>query len=1210
MKIILQSIALALFVVAGFLVAHGPGKSLSGEAVYEEQGRSGARQALEFWTRARAYPHADIPPDRYFKAVMQVKSSMKHLPREIQSTNSWQSIGPSNLSGRMISVSVNPQNSNTLYAGAASGGLWRSYTDGLEGDWQRINTGFPVLGVGAIAIQPNDSNTIYIGTGEVYQYEAAVGGLIIRTTRGSYGVGILKSTDGGKTWTKSLDWTLDNQRGIQCITFNPLNYNTLLAATSEGIFKSTNAGSSWYQTLNVVMAENILINPQDTGVAVASVGNFDSYLGGLYYSFDTGENWIGSTPFPSASGKTMLEMYQADPNVLYASVAESTTSVSSLWRSTDFGFTWSNLSNFDVAGVQGWYSHYVAVHPLDSSQVIRGGVNIYKSMNGGRSQFSASGSYSDHHAYAHDPANPDVIYDANDDGIYRSTDFGETYTYVSNNLQTGQFYNGFSNSSQDSLLAIGQVQDHIPGYIYRGSTLWGRSAADECGWTATDPTNDQYMYCVDRNGGNIYKSANHGNSFSYVFGTSEFGAWNTPLVLAPSNPNVIYEGRNIVYKSTNGGFSWLPTSSSVIGDGNVALSMAVSFTGQDTLYVGKAPYITGLRAKIFRTFNGGASWADVSSGLPDAYPLDIAVDPDNSQIVYAGFGGFGIDHLFKSTNAGTSWADIGTTLPDIPVTAVVVDPQNSNYIYIGTDVGVHVSTDGGSTWSDFSEGLPDAVLVSDLVVSPSNRTLRVVTHGNGVFERKMPALLPYLILSSPNGGEQWSALAAHQISWDEAAIPLARLEYSTDNGTTWGLIADSVNGFTRSYTWHVPFLQTTQARIKVTAVGSPAVYSESQNPFSITFRGGVITVTSGWNMISIPSAPYDRIISHIFTHAASTLFDYTPNMGYTSYWGPSEVDTGKGYWIRYSTGETIPIAGDSLVSLQIPLTSGWNMIGALTSPIATSSLTSTPPGIFAPTFFTYEGGYVITDSLLPGAGYWVRSSAAGLLQLSASPATAGTLAHSGNPGQQWNTLKASDAGSHAATLDFGSGDVPADLTPYELPPFPPDGEFDVRFAGGYFAAFSPSAGQSRDLAIELRGVHYPLTLKPALVQPGRWSMFADGVRYGLTDGCPVAIASPIRTLSLRYEGMDVHPASFALHQNFPNPFNPSTTLQFDLPEKSHVTIRIYSAIGQIVATLVDGTVEAGAGSVSWNASDMPSGVYLAKLTAGSFTESRKMLLIR
>lgn len=165
---------------------------------------SGALEALQNWTLKRAYPETDIPSSKYYAAFLSAQKSLK----KISGVNyQWEQIGPHNIGGRTLDVEFNPQNPNTIFAAAASGGLWRSYTAGVGAfAWERIETGYPVLGVSSIAIAPNDSNTIYIGTGEVYNYQQALGGEVIRTTRGSYGIGILKSTDCGQSWTKSLDW--------------------------------------------------------------------------------------------------------------------------------------------------------------------------------------------------------------------------------------------------------------------------------------------------------------------------------------------------------------------------------------------------------------------------------------------------------------------------------------------------------------------------------------------------------------------------------------------------------------------------------------------------------------------------------------------------------------------------------------------------------------------------------------------------------------------------------------------------------------------------------------------------------------------------------------------------------------------------------------------------------------------------------------------
>ncbi len=708
---------------------------------HEQEERSGALGALNYWTAMRAYPNSDIPSTAYYRAYQLATAKRKEYERTISSTNIWEPIGPTNLHGRCISVAINPQNPNTVYLGTASGGLWRSYTGGLGGDWLQVPLGYPALGISAIVIDPTDTNTIYIGTGEVYQYQAALGGLVVRTTRGSYGIGILKSTNAGASWSKSLDWSYNQERGIEKIEMNPLNHNTLYAATTEGIYKTVNSGGVWTNIYTSAMGEDIVINSSDTNNILASFGNF-ALNPHIMKSTDAGTDWT-PTPAPSFSGKALMCAYRTNPNIVYASIADSTTGVGGLWKSTDFGDSWNEVIDRTSDGLfgtpgsgQGWYSHFVIVHPTDSSQIIQNSVNVSKSTDGGVTFFGVGTGYSDNHGYAFHPTNPNIVYVVNDDGIYRSTDFGSSYVSVGSGLQTGQFYNGFSCSATDSLMAIGQSQDHIPGYRYLGSAIWDHgTVSDESGWTATDQTNDNVQYCVDRYGTDFLRSNNRGASFSYLYTFGGYGSWNSPFVVSTSNPSVLYFADTKIYKSTNSGSNWTVTSSSPLDANNTALSMAIARTSPDTVIVGMAPLYS--QARLYCTTNGGSSWTDVTGTTPDRYPVDLAIDPNNSKTMYAAFGGFGSGHLFKTTNTGSSWTDMTGTLPDVPTDAIAIDPLNSNYVYVGNDLGVYLSTDAGSTWTPFSSGLPDAVIVADLVISPSNRSLRVATHGNGVYERKL-----------------------------------------------------------------------------------------------------------------------------------------------------------------------------------------------------------------------------------------------------------------------------------------------------------------------------------------------------------------------------------------------------------------------------------------------------------------------------------------
>ncbi|MDX1548769.1 MAG: hypothetical protein R3247_17355, partial [Rhodothermales bacterium] len=183
---------------------------------------SGAYEALAFWHRQRAYPRAELPPEGLYRAHARERLRPKRAAGPDAETAPWRPLGPHNIGGRTLDLVVNPARPATLYAGAASGGLWRSYTGGLgPRAWHRVETGFPVLGVSAIALAPDDTATVYIGTGEVYNYRAEGRGVAFRPTRGSYGLGVLKSTDGGQTWRPVLDWSYDQRRGVQRLFINP-----------------------------------------------------------------------------------------------------------------------------------------------------------------------------------------------------------------------------------------------------------------------------------------------------------------------------------------------------------------------------------------------------------------------------------------------------------------------------------------------------------------------------------------------------------------------------------------------------------------------------------------------------------------------------------------------------------------------------------------------------------------------------------------------------------------------------------------------------------------------------------------------------------------------------------------------------------------------------------------------------------------------------
>jgi photosystem II stability/assembly factor-like uncharacterized protein len=736
------------------------------EAARRPGGIPGAYQALIWWAGQRAYPNAEIAGEGYALALEQ-RQEMEAAVAGLDQGTPWEPIGPHNIAGRMLAVVLNPVNPRTVWAGSASGGLWRSTTEGRGTDaWDRVPTGHGVLGVSAIAIHPADTLTIYIGTGEVYRYQDALGGAVYRPSRGSYGVGILKSVDGGATWTKVLDWSRSQERGVQMIRLDPADPNTVWAATTEGIWVSRDGGSIWTISLSTVMATDLTINPSNPLEIVAACGNQNSPGRGIYRSIDGGTTWTRITAGLPGSwiGKVLLDRHPTQPSTVYASIGNGIDGSTSTWlvRSTDGGATWSTVTTTNYGSYQGWFSHYVGVNPIDPDTVLLGGVELWRSLTGGasperRTNYSGLPSYPpiggpdspnpeymhpDHHAMVWHPTDPMVAYFANDGGIYRTDDAGASFESVNGGLQTAQFYNGASVAFEDSTRMMGGLQDNGT-VMFLGDARWRRPLSGDGAWTATDPrTRDRiymsYQYL------NVFRSEDGGGSLIDIRPPSGQWAFIAPYALAPSNPDRLYAAGNFVYRSLNRGDTWtiLNGGNELDPAGNLALGLSVAPSDPQVVYVTTAPNLTASGnnpgpPNLFVTTDGGVTWTQRTAGLPNRFFPDVAVHPAQPLTAYVTVSGFGTGHVFKTIDGGATWLDVTNGLPDIPTSAIVVDPLAPSHVYVGTDVGVFVSRDAGASWNAFTEGLPDALMIMDLVISPSDRTLRAATHGNGMYSRRL-----------------------------------------------------------------------------------------------------------------------------------------------------------------------------------------------------------------------------------------------------------------------------------------------------------------------------------------------------------------------------------------------------------------------------------------------------------------------------------------
>lgn len=760
---------------------------------------SGAMQTLQFMSEVRAYPDKDIPADKFYKGYEYSKENLANV-FDNNNAQQWTSIGPNNIGGRSISLAVHPVDTSIVYIGSASGGLWKSTSGGLGASaWTIVNTGFPSLAVSSIAIDSANHNVMFIGTGENYGYQYSINnGVNARLTRGMYGIGILKTTNAGATWTKSLDWTYNNQRGVWNVSINPKNSNIVYSATSEGVYKSYNAGATWANVLNYQMAMDLLINPIDTNILYASIGNLSNNMPnanvGIYKTTNGGLNWTKlSGGLPSFwSGKATLQMYRGNPNFIYANIANDITTYVGYYKSTDAGVTWTLGSTSVPSSNQGWYNQGHFVKANDPNTILVGCLDVHKSTNGGAS-FTIKSSWSawntgatppgqpegpsnfvhaDVHYYVDNPKEPNKIYIAADGGLYRSNDFGETFYSCNGGYVTSQFYATLGNSYTDSIYCLGGLQDNRAAF-YQGTTAWYKTFGGDGFCSQVSSTNPQTVY-TEYTYGALARSNNGGVSFSYLTipgsGSESNYCFNAPFIVCPSNPNVVYIAGTNFYKSTNTGTSF--GSSLYNFGGGKALSMATSWLSTDTIYVGTTP-TTSVAAGVFRSVNGGTTWTNITASLPNRYPTRIATNPYKASEVFITFGGFGTGHVYKSSDAGTTWINITNNLPDLPTQSVLCDPLYPNNLYVGNDIGVYASTNGGTTWGEYRNGMPYSI-VFDLSYLPVSRKMRALTHGSGIWEIKLNSN-PTSIQNE--GGEIPKEFALKQ-NYPNPFNPFTRIDFS------------------------------------------------------------------------------------------------------------------------------------------------------------------------------------------------------------------------------------------------------------------------------------------------------------------------------------------------------------------------------------------------------------------------------------------------
>jgi photosystem II stability/assembly factor-like uncharacterized protein len=699
----------------------------------------------------------------------------------------WRSIGPAVMGGRTVDIAGIPGDASTVYMATASGGLFQTTNHGTT--WRSVFETGGSLSLGAVAIAPSDRNVVYIGTGENNPRNSA-----------SIGDGVYKSLDAGRSW--SHVGLADTEKTAR-IRIHPTDPDVVYVASlghewganeERGVFRSRDGGASWDKVLYVdenTGASDLAIDPENPRFLYAGMYDFRRFPwgfrsggpgSGLYRSRDGGDTWEKLTDPTKKNGlpegplgRIGISIAPSDPRVVYA-VIEAKTGV--MWRSPDRGDTWTMVTEDKTIHSRPFYFSDIRVDPRDENRVylLEGALRVTE--DAGRTwKTTANTLHGDHQALWIDPLDPNRLVNGNDGGWGFSYDRGETWEFM-NTVPIGQFYQ-ITADMQDPYQVCGGLQDnHVWCGPSNNLTNIGILNGD---WVRVHPGGDGYYVQVDPTDPNVlYTNTHYGNIMRVDRRTGNArsihplpidftGAaageypyrfnWNSPILLSPHDPNVVYFGSNVLFKTTNGGQSWDAVSPDLTTNDPEKIQVSGGEITPDNtsaeyhcaiLTIAESPITRGLLwvgtddGKIQVSRDGGGHWEDVTGNVPGQSPAGwvsrVEAGHYDPGTAYASIDRHRTNdpspHVFETIDFGKTWKDITGNLPARGyVHTVREDPRQQGLLYVGTEYGVYGSANGddaGREWFSLRSNLPP-VAVRDVFVHPRDNDLVLATHGRSVW---------------------------------------------------------------------------------------------------------------------------------------------------------------------------------------------------------------------------------------------------------------------------------------------------------------------------------------------------------------------------------------------------------------------------------------------------------------------------------------------
>ncbi len=691
----------------------------------------------------------------------------------------WRELGPAIFGGRIDDFGVAEGNPQTVYVGVASGGVWKTINQGVT--WEPVFDKEHVSTIGTVTVAPSDPSIVWVGTGEANNRQSS-----------SWGDGVYKSTDAGKTWT---NMGLAETMHIGRVVIHPANPDVVYVAAEgrlwgpskeRGVYKTTDGGRTWTQSLAIdedTGVSDIAMDPQSPDTLYAAAYErrrtpFGFNGGGpgsaIYKTTDGGATWKKLTkglPYADGgdTGRIGLAVYLRNPNIVYALVQHAKGGI---YRSEDKGESWSKMS--DTNPRPSYYSQ-VRIDPNNDLRIWVLGAPVQYSEDGGKTFVTSRGAriHGDYHGLWIDPANSNHMIVGTDGGIHWSWDAGRSWDYI-NTIPLGQFYE-IGLDMRSPWWVCGGLQDNgswcgpsaTPYQEGITNDDWFRVDGGDGFYAAVDPT-DPYTVYTESQDGNISRRDLRTTEARFIRPLFKEGdppyrfQWNSPVIISSHDHSTIYYGGNFLFKSTDRGDTWTKLGGDLTtGVDRAKLPILGKILDKDTLSrndgVEDYPCITTISespasasvlwagtddGNLQVTRDGGQTWKNVADRVPGVpkgtYVSRVVASRAAEGAAFVAFDGhrsndFNV-YLFMTNDYGETWTSISSGLPANHGTLHVIreHPRNPNLLFAGTEYGVFISFDRGANWQSLQANLP-TVPVDDIQIHPRDNDLVLGTHGRSIW---------------------------------------------------------------------------------------------------------------------------------------------------------------------------------------------------------------------------------------------------------------------------------------------------------------------------------------------------------------------------------------------------------------------------------------------------------------------------------------------